>query len=106
MKNNSLNKRFGGAVLIVIVVIVIIAAAVGAYFGYKYYSGKELQERQTKLWAEAFTLFNQKQPEAAYLKLNETRLTFNDNLEFYRKNASESSYLSKNEVDEIKNLRN
>ena len=69
MKRNNIKNRFGGAILIIIILIIVIGAGVGIYYGLKYKSGKELQEKQTKLWEESFTLFNQKQPEAAYLKL-------------------------------------
>lgn len=99
MKNINQNSRFGGALGIVIGLILVIGIIAGGSAGYTYNSGKELQESQTRLWAEAFTLFNQKQPEAAYLKLIEVRSTFSDSLDFYRE-LSSGTYLSKSEVDE------
>ena len=101
MKSIKTNKRFGGAAVIIIVLIVIIAIAIGAYYGYNYNTGKELQEKQTKLWSEAFTFFNQKQPERAYLSLVEARNTFGDKLDFYRKMAKGDNYLTKDEVDSL-----
>ena len=99
MKNINLRNRFGGAtVTIVVVLIVIIAIAAGSLY-YSYISGKELQDNQARLWNEAFMLFNQKQPEAAYLKLIEARSTFCDTLEFYRKIAS-GTYHTKAELNE------
>lgn len=99
MNNKKRYNRFGGAVGITIVIIIILGIAGGLSFGYAYNSGKEMQDSQTKLWAEAFTCFSQKQPEAAYLKLIEARSTFCDSLDFYRALAT-GTYLSKSEVNE------
>ncbi len=99
MNNTNKNNRFGGAVGIIIGIIVLIGIIGGVSFGYAYNSGKEMQETQTKLWAEAFTFFSQKQPEAAYLKLIEARSTFCDSLDLYRELAT-GTYLTKAEVNE------
>lgn len=99
MNNFKKNNRFGGAAGIIIGIIVLIAIIAGVSFGYSYKSGKEMQETQTKLWAEAFTFFSQKQPEAAYLKLIEARSTFCDSLDLYRGLAT-GTYLTKAEVNE------
>ena len=96
MKNNRPNRR-GGAVIIIVILVVLAGIAAGATYGYKYNDGKELQTKQDALWTEAFTLFGQKQPEAAYLKLTEARETFTDNLDFYR-NTATGTYLSKAEI--------
>lgn len=92
-------KSSGNSIKIVFAIIVIIGVIAGIAFGYFYSSGKELQEKQTKLWEEAFTCFSQNQPEAAYLKLLEVRSTFNESLDFYRSLASDT-FLTKQEVNE------
>ncbi len=96
--NIKSNKRFGGALAIIIVAILILAISVGIYFGYKYNTGKTLQEKQTKLWNDAATFFSQKEPERAYLALDEARSTFGEDLDFYRKLASDT-YPTKNDID-------
>ena len=96
--NIKSNKRFGGALAIIIVAILILAISVGIYFGYKYNTGKTLQEKQTKLWNDAATFFSQKEPERAYLALDEARSTFGEDLDFYRKLASDT-YLTKSDID-------
>ena len=98
MKNKGLKSRFGGVAVIVIVIILILIIA-GGSLGYTYYTGKELQEKQTEYWNKAFTLFSQKQPEYAYLELLNARSTFCDSLDFYRKIAT-GTYLTKAEVNE------
>ena len=99
MKNINPRNRFGGAAVAIVVVLVVIAAIAAGSLYYTYASGKELQDRQSSLWNEAFTLFSQKQPEAAYLKLIEARSTFGDTLDFYRKIAS-GTYHTKAELNE------
>ena len=100
MKNNNTTSRFGGAVVIILVVLVVIGLIAGSVAGYFYNSGKDLQTKQSALWAEAFTLFSQKQPEAAYLKLIDVRNTFADSsLDFYHK-FSKDSHITKAEVNE------
>jgi hypothetical protein len=101
MKKNNLKNRFGGAILIIIIIVIIIGVIVGSFYGYKYKTGKELQEKQNKLWEEAFNLFNQQQPEASYLKLKAVRETFNENLDFYRSYASGSAFITKEEVNSV-----
>ena len=99
IKNFTHNRRFGGSKGLIISLIIIIGVVAGASVGFTYTTGKELQENQTKLWEEAFTYFSQKQPEAAYLKLLETRSTFVDSLDVYRKLAT-GTFLTKREVNE------
>ena len=99
MKNINPKSRFGGVAKAIVFVIVIVLAIAAGSFYYTYSSGMELQNTQTKLWNEAFTLFSQKQPEAAYLKLLEARSTFSDSLEIYRKFAS-GNYHTKAELNE------
>ncbi len=100
MKNINRKARFGGALGIIIAIILIVGIIAGAYAGYNYSTGKELYEKQNELWAEAFTNFSQKQPEAAYLKLTELRdKTFNSSLDFYKQFAS-GTFLTKQEITE------
>ena len=97
MKNTKLNKRFGKVAILLVVSIVVLA--IGGYlsFNYRYNAGKELQDKQTQLWNDAFVYFSQKQPERAYLSLLDARSTFCDVLDFYRNYAS-GTYLTQNEI--------
>lgn len=99
MNSTKTRNRFGGALGIIVGIIAIIAIAAGISLYYIYSKGEKKQQTQTKLWSEAFTLFSQKQPEAAYLKLVEARFTFGDDLDLYRAMA-EGDYLSKEEINE------
>jgi hypothetical protein len=98
MKNNNKN-RFGGSKVIIVVIALLVLIIAGVSLGYTYLTGKELQEKQTKYWNQAFTLFSQKQPEYAYLQLINARSTFSESLDFYRKIAT-GTFLTKAEVNE------
>ncbi|MBQ2594974.1 MAG: hypothetical protein II567_17035 [Candidatus Riflebacteria bacterium] len=98
MKNNNKN-RFGGSKVTIVVIALLVLIIAGASLGYTYLTGKELQEKQTKYWNQAFTLFSQKQPEYAYLQLINARSTFSESLDFYRKIAT-GTFLTKAEVNE------
>ena len=99
MNNTRNKKRFGGVLGVIIGLAVIFVIIAGITFGYIYNDGKEKQLRLNELWSEAFTLFSQKQPEAAYLKLTEARSVFGNSLDLYRK-ITEGTYLTQSEVNE------
>lgn len=99
MKNTNLNKRFGKVAVILVVSIVILAIGGFLSYNYAYNSGKDLQDKQTQLWNDAFVYFSQKQPERAYLSLLDARLTFCDMLDFYRKQVASDTYLTKEDIN-------
>ncbi len=88
-----------GGIAIILVVLLLVAAVVAA--GVIYSQGSQMQQKQEKLLAQGYELFNAGDLDKAYPLFKEALTTFTSQLDFYRRFAKSENQVTPDEIHEI-----
>jgi Na+-transporting NADH:ubiquinone oxidoreductase subunit NqrC len=88
-----------GGIAIILVVLLLVAGIIAA--GVIYSQGSQMQQKQEKLLAEGYEMFNAGSLEKAYPLFKEALTTFTSPLHFYRRFAASESQINPDEIHEI-----